>query len=178
MTKAIFLDRDGTLNEDSGFTHRLEDYSLLPGVVEALSLLKKDFIFFIVTNQSGVGRGLFGMKEVDRFNSHLVGDLRCRGIDIKEVYVCPHHPDEGCSCRKPGQKFIQQAKKKYSLDINQCYVIGDHESDVMLGKEAGAKTVLLLTGHGMKHLDGLKEKPDHIALSILDAAKWVMGGEK
>lgn len=175
MNKAIILDRDGTLNEDEkGFTHKLEDFKLFQNVIPALKILKEKFRFFIITNQSGVGRGYYSIDDVNIFNKKVVDVLKEEGIIIEEIFVCPHHPQEDCECRKPRPKFIEEIKKKYKIDLKRSYVIGDHEADVLLGKNAGAKSVLLLTGHGKKHLPEMKITPDHIAEDILDAANWII----
>ncbi len=178
MNKAIFLDRDGTLNNDKGYTYKLEDYRLLPRVIEALNLLKKDFIFFIVTNQSGIARRYYTLKDAERFNDRIVKELKYNDIKIKNIYICPHAPDENCDCRKPGQRFIKEAIKDYDIDIQNSYVIGDHESDILFAKNAGAKSVLVLTGHGKKHLPNMKTEPDYVAENIFQAAKWIIKNEQ
>ena len=177
MDKAVFFDRDGTLNRDDGYTYKTQSFELLPGVIGALKLLKNNFKFFIVTNQSGVGRGYYTLDDVHKFNEKMVKELEKHDIAIKRVYICPHHPDETCECRKPGTKYIKDAKKEFNLDLKNSWTIGDHPHDVQMGKNAGCKTVYLLTGHGEKHkkeLDGKGIKPDFISKNIYEAAKFII----
>ncbi|MBI2661413.1 HAD family hydrolase [Candidatus Woesearchaeota archaeon] len=177
MNRAIFLDRDGTLNHDDGYTYKVEHFKLLPGVIEGLKLLKNDFIFFIVTNQSGVARGYYGIEDVHKFNNVLLKLLKDNGILIKEVYICPHHPDDRCDCRKPGTKFASEAKAKYNIDMKNSWVIGDHPWDVEMGIRAGCRTIYLLTGHGGKHraeLEKNKINPEFIAENLLEAARIII----
>lgn len=178
MNKAIFLDRDGTLNEDEGYVHKVEDYKLLPGVIEALKLLKDKFLFFIITNQSGVGRGYYELEDVHKFNEAMLEEFEKEGIKVEEIFICPHHPDEDCDCRKPNEKFIRQAEKEYNVDLKKSYMIGDHGHDVELGLNVGAKGIYLLTGHGEKHFHNIKVKPDLIAKDLLEAAKWIIKNEQ
>ena len=99
--KAIYLDRDGCLNEDQGYVHKVEHFKLLPGVVEGLKKLSGEFIFFIITNQSGIGRGIHTENDMHNFNGKLLSELKEEGIEIKKVYYCPHIPEDLCGCRKP-----------------------------------------------------------------------------
>lgn len=177
MDKAILLDRDGTLNNDGGYVHKIEDFELLPGVIEGLKLLSKDFIFVVVTNQSGIGRGVYTEEDMNKFNEKLVNELKKEGIEIKKIYFCPHTPEDNCDCRKPSTKYIKQAEKEFNIDIKKSWFIGDHSWDIETGKNAGCKTIYVLTGHGKKHLDRLKEsdiKPDFIAEDLYEAAKIIM----
>ena len=174
--KAIFLDRDGTLNKDSGYVHKIEDFELLPGVIEGLKLLQHEFIFIIITNQSGIGRGYYTEDDFQAFNNHLLKDLAKEGIQIKKTYFCPHKKEENCVCRKPKTKFINQAISEFNIDLKKSWMIGDHPSDVQLGTNAGCSTVFLLTGHGMEHYHELEEKkfnPTVVAEDFLTAAKKI-----
>lgn len=174
MNKAIFIDRDGTLNEDPGYVHKIEDFKLLPGVVEALNLLKNDFKFVIISNQSGIGRGYYKEKDFHKFNNKLVEELKKQNIIIEKTYFCPHTPEENCSCRKPSITFIKQAEKEFNLNLKESFVIGDHPHDIELGKNANCKTIYLLTGHGKRHKKEIKDKPDFIADNLLEAARWII----
>ncbi|TFG02589.1 MAG: HAD family hydrolase [Promethearchaeota archaeon] len=175
--KAIFLDRDGTLNEDKGYVHKVEDFALLPGVVEGLKLLKNEFIFIIITNQSGIRRSYYTVDDFHDFNRVLINTLDKEGITIKQIFFCPHKPEEKCECRKPNTHFIDLSVNEYNIDLNNSWVIGDHPSDALLGINAGCNTVFLLTGHGTVHYDELKEKninPTIIAEDFLTAAKKIL----
>jgi histidinol-phosphate phosphatase family protein len=180
MRKAIFLDRDGTLNHDNGYTYRTEDFKLLPDVIPALKLLKDKFVLFIITNQSGVARGYYTLGDVARFHNHMIGEFEKEGIKIEEIYVCPHSTEDNCDCRKPSTKLIELAKTKHSLDIQNSYVIGDHPFDIEMGIKAGCKTIYVLTGHGMKHIIELNEKgiqPTLITNNLYDALRWIEENE-
>ena len=105
-------------------------------------------------------------------------DLNKNGIEIKKTYYCPHKPEENCDCRKPNTKNIKNASKEFNIDVKKSWVIGDHPLDVELGKNAGTRTVFMLTGHGKQHIDDLKKtglKPDFIAENFLDAADFILG---
>lgn len=174
--KAIILDRDGTLNKDPGYVHKVEDFGLLPGVIEGLNLLKDEFIFFIVSNQSGIGRGYYEEEDFWKFTNHLLSELRKNGITIENVYFCPHHPDVDCNCRKPNTEFIDKILESYDLDLERSWMIGDHPSDVQFGLNAGINSVFLLTGHGEKHKEELTEKgiePTLTAHNFLEAAQSI-----
>ena len=176
MKKAVFLDRDGTLNEDENYTHKLEHFKLLPGVIEGLKKLKKDYILIIITNQSGIGRGIFKEDEFHKFNNHLIGDLKKQGIEVKKTYYCPHTPQDNCDCRKPKIKNIKEAVKEFGIDLKKSWMIGDHPCDVELGKNAGTKTIFMLTGHGKKHVNELGKmlSPTFIAKNFNDAADFII----
>ena len=179
--KAIFLDRDGTINEDIGYEFSVEKCKILPGVIDGLKLLEEKFVFFIVTNQSGIGLGYYPVETFLEFNNYLLDKLEESGIKIVKTYCCPHARDEGCDCRKPNIKFLEEARKDFDIDVKNSWVIGDHPSDVLLGINAGCKTVYLLTGHGASHLKDLKEKkikPTIITDNILTAANMILKKEK
>ncbi len=177
MNKAIFLDRDGVLNEDPGYVHKLEDFKFIEGSVEGLKLLS-GFKLFIVTNQSGIGRGYYTKEDFEKFNGHLVSELAKNGIKIEKTYCCPHHPDDKCDCRKPNGKFLEQAKEEFNIDLEKSYMVGDHPNDIEFGDKKGCKTVFVLTGHGKKHKQDLHVKPDHEAENLFEAAKWIIKNEQ
>lgn len=174
--KAIILDRDGTLNVDPGYVHKVEDFALLPGVIEGLNLLKEEYIFFIVSNQSGIGRGYYGEKDFWNFTNRLLAEFEQHDINVEAVFFCPHHPDVDCQCRKPNTQFMEEILSEYELDLNNSWMIGDHPSDVQFGINAGLKTVYLFTGHGVKHGKELEEKdiePTITAQNFLEAARSI-----
>ncbi|MFH1324023.1 MAG: D-glycero-beta-D-manno-heptose 1,7-bisphosphate 7-phosphatase [Nanoarchaeota archaeon] len=175
MNRAIFLDRDGTINIDNGYTHKTQDLKFYPDVFKALSLLKRNFKFIIITNQSGIGRGYYTEDEFHKFNNHIVNELKKNGIEIKKTYYCPHHPDENCNCRKPNISSIKKAEKEFNIDLNRSWMIGDHPCDMELGKNAGVRSIYLLTGHGAKHLEEARKfNPDYIAAEISQAADYIL----
>lgn len=176
--KAIFLDRDGVINEDSGYVYKIEDFKILPGVIDGLKRLR-DFSLFIVTNQSGIGRGYYSVDDFHKFNNHLLDELNRHEIMIEKTYFCPHHPDVMCDCRKPNVKSVMDAVKNYDIDLSKSWVVGDHVSDIELGKNAGCKTVYLLTGHGKKHLkEASLAKPDYIAATFKEVTDYILCDKK
>ncbi len=175
--KAIILDRDGTLIEDKNYTYKIEDFELLPGVIEGLKLLRKYFLFFIVTNQSGIGRGYYTIQDFHNFNNHLLKILKNQKINILKTYFCPHLREDNCECRKPKIKFVEEINNEFNVDINNSWMIGDHPSDIQFGINAGCKTIFLTTGHGDKHLDELESleiKPNLIYDNFLEATKEIL----
>jgi D-glycero-D-manno-heptose 1,7-bisphosphate phosphatase len=174
MRKAIFLDRDGTLIEDKGYVHEIEDFKLQNGVIEGLNLLKNGYLFFVITNQSGIGKGLYTTEDFHRFNNFLLEQLRKQNIEIGKTFFCPHV--SGCVCKKPSTKYLKEAESEFEINLTISWVIGDHPSDIIMGKNAGCKTVYLLTGHGKKHFKELEVKaitPDIIVSDFLSAAKQI-----
>ncbi len=172
MTGAIFLDRDGTINNDSGYVHKPDDLLILPGVIEGLQLLHR-YKLFIITNQSGIGRGYYTKDEFLLFNNLLVKQLNKYNIVIENTYFCPHKPDADCDCRKPKIKHLKDAEKRYKIDLTQSYVIGDQDSDMEMGRRGGCKTVLVLTGHLKKRHNNLAIKPDFIVNDLYEGAKII-----
>ena len=171
MTAAVFIDKDGVLVEDKGYVHKLEDFKLIPNAVEGLKLLK-NYKLFIITNQSGIGRGIYKVEDFINFNDHLIKELKKDGIKIEKTYYCPHKPEDNCECRKPKIRLLKAAEKDFGVDLKKSFVIGDMKSDFELGRNAGCRTVHVLTGHGIKHKEEIK--PDYIADDLLDAARWIL----
>ena len=173
MNRAVFLDRDGTLNEDKGYVHKIKDFKLLEGVIEGLLLLK-DFKLFIITNQSGIGRCYYKEEDMHKFNERLLQELSKNNIKIEQIFFCPHTPEEECDCRKPNSKFIDIAKQKYNLDLKKSWIVGDHPYDIEMAKNAGCRSIYVLTGHGKKHFEGAKNKADFTATNLLKAAQYIL----
>ena len=179
MTKnrAIILDRDGTLIEDKNFAYKIEDLELLPGVIKGLKLLQEGFIFFIVTNQSGIGRGYYTEEDFHKFNNHLIQLLESEKIEIIKTYYCPHLREDDCDCRKPKTKFIEEIINDFDVDIKESWMFGDHPSDIQFGINGGCRTVFLTTGHGENHIDeleSLKIKPTIISKDFSSATKEIL----
>jgi histidinol-phosphate phosphatase family protein len=167
----VFLDSDGTLVRDVGFPHRLEDYELLPGVLEALGDLRDaGFRFVIVTNQSGIGRGIFRREDYDRFHGRLLDELSAAGIEIEATYMCPHAPTADCACRKPKPASLLAARERFGIDLEGSWVIGDHVQDVVLAANAGCRGILVLTGHGVEDSRRLEDTPVDAIVADLPAA--------
>ena len=169
MRSAVFLDRDGTLIRDKGYISRISQVELYPYTIRSLRKLQKGFLLFIVTNQSGISKGVTALEDVNTVNAHLLKILKKSGIVITELYMCPHDKTDGCKCRKPGTYFVDKARRKYKLDLASSFVIGDHPSDVMLAVNSGAKGIFVLTGHGRHHREEvvqLKNKDISITVNL------------
>ena len=148
---AVFLDRDGTIIEDRGHLSNPSDVVFYPGVFEALQKLQDHFLLFIVTNQSGVAKGVITLADVNRINQSVAATLAENGIMIANVYVCPHKRVDNCSCIKPKPYFLLRAAELYGIDLGASFTVGDHPHDVQLARNAGARGIYVLTGHGRKH---------------------------
>ncbi len=173
--RAVFLDRDGVLMEDNNYVGQLERVQIIPAAFEALRRLQQaGFALFVVTNQSGIGRGYFTRDHVEIVHNHLNKQFAAHGIRIDRYYVCPHHPDDNCDCRKPSPKSLRDAAKEFHLDLAGCYMIGDRASDIKAGHNAGVKTILVLTGAGKQTHAEAKVTPDHVAADISAAADWIL----
>ncbi len=174
--KAVFLDRDGTINEDVGYFCSLDQFHLIPRTIDALRLLQETYVLFIVTNQSGVAKKVFSESDLIKFNWKIQDILMGKGIRIRKTYYCPHLPEEKCLCHKPSDFFLRHAEKKFCLDLEKSVVIGDHPHDIEMAKRVGAASAYVLTGHGEKHRPELKvvSHPDVIAKDIYEAARWIM----
>ncbi|MBD3379399.1 MAG: HAD-IIIA family hydrolase [Candidatus Omnitrophica bacterium] len=177
MERAVFLDRDGTINEDVGHLSSKEDLVFIPGAIQALKRLGAKFRLFIVTNQAGIGENYFDERDYREVNEYLHSVLRENSIIVEQTYCCPHTKEENCLCRKPGTFFVEQAVKTYGIDPARSFVVGDHPHDVEMGVKVGAKTVYLLTGHGRKHLNELSVDPDTVENDLYDAAEWILRAE-
>jgi len=155
MYPAIFLDRDGVLIENrSDYVRDWSQVKIIPEAIHALSLAQiKKYKVVIVTNQSVVGRGLILLKTAQEINQRLINLIREHGGQIDGVYMCPHQPEDGCSCRKPQPGLLLQAAKDLSLDLQRSWMIGDAWSDVQVGQSAGVRhSILLRTGRGPEQL--------------------------
>ncbi|MEB2346421.1 MAG: HAD family hydrolase [Deltaproteobacteria bacterium] len=136
----VFLDRDGTLVRDTGYPHRPEDYALLPGAVAgALALARAGYVLAIATNQSGIGRGRFGLADFERFQGRLAADLAAGGVVLGATLLCPHAPADGCACRKPAPGLLLRARDELGADLAASWMVGDGSRDVEAARRAGCR---------------------------------------
>ncbi|HYB74027.1 MAG TPA: lipopolysaccharide heptosyltransferase II [Candidatus Sulfotelmatobacter sp.] len=184
----VFLDRDGTVNEEAGYLRDPADLKLIPGAVEALGLLRgRGFALVVVSNQAGVARGLMTEADVAAVNAGLARQLAGHGTAPDAFYFCPHHADHGappyrraCTCRKPGAGMLLQAAREHGLDLTRAVLIGDHWTDVQAARRLGLPAALVLTGHGAEEWERHRgETGDaHVAADILAAARWIVEGPR
>ena len=175
----VFLDRDGTLNYDPGYLKVAVDLKLLAGVGPALARLKRAGArLVVVTNQSGVGRGIVTLKDLEAIHARLQGLLEQEDAALDAIYFCPHHPNDGCRCRKPNVGMVERAVSELQLDLRHSYLIGDHARDMQLAHRVGAKAILITTGLvDSQALDRLKAEqamPDAVAKSMAKAVDWIL----
>lgn len=172
---AVFLDRDGTINEDPGYLYRPEELAVIPGAAEAIRALNRAGMkVIVVSNQSGVGRGYFTDADVHAVNERLIEIIGQGGALIDAIYYCNHHPEDDCSCRKPKTGLVEAAATEHSIELSRSYVVGDKASDIELARNSGAKGVLVLTGRGGQEKDRLKAPADYVALNLADAVGWII----
>ncbi len=170
MKRAIFLDCDGTIIVDKGYLSDPHDVMFEPDAVAGLrAMAASGFALVVVSNQSGIGRGLFPRTAADAVNGRLAEMLLQRGIALAGIYICPHAPDAGCHCRKPQPGLILQASAELDLDINGSFMIGDKQCDLELARNVGATGILLTTGAGAKTEGWARENGFGVCTSLLDA---------
>ncbi|MGM9571665.1 MAG: D-glycero-alpha-D-manno-heptose-1,7-bisphosphate 7-phosphatase [bacterium] len=151
MHKAVFLDRDGTIIEDPGYLSRPEQVRFLPGAIKGLKKMQEaGYLLVIITNQSGIARGYFTEDDLKKVHDYLTEQLARQGIDLAGIYYCPHHPEKGyppyvkkCRCRKPGSALLERAAEELKINLAASWMIGDKASDILAGKRAGCRTVLI-----------------------------------
>lgn len=149
MRPCIFFDRDGTLIEERHYLADPAQVALIAGAAEAVRLARSSgFLAVVLTNQSGVGRGYFTLEDVRRVNGRMVELLAAEGAAVDGIYVCPHAPEDGCPCRKPGTGLVEQAARELDIDIGRSWMIGDKAADLELARNAGMRGVLVRTGYG------------------------------
>lgn len=186
---AVFIDRDGTVNEQMGYINHPDRFIILPHVAEAFRVLNKnEFLAIIVSNQSGVARGYFPIELVEHIHALMKESLMREGASVDGIFFCPHYPKGNvreysieCECRKPKTGLIKKACEHFDIDLSRSYVIGDHYTDMELAERAALKGILVKTGYGKGvieyNLPEMKFTPSYIAEDLLDAVKWIMKKE-
>lgn len=178
MNKAIILDRDGTINVEKDYLHKIEDFEFEEGVVEGLKILSNlGYIFVVVTNQSGIARGYYTEEDLIKLNNHISDILEKNGIRIEKFYYCPHHPEKGvgkykveCECRKPNPGMLEEAIREFNIDREKSFMVGDNISDVEAGINARVTPILVETGHGIEHIKKIKKLKVKSYKNLLDFA--------
>lgn len=174
MTKAaVFLDRDGTLNVDKGYVHRMEDWEWIPGAIGAITALKKaGFLVIVITNQAGIARDYYDEADMNNLHAIINMELQKHGATIDGFYHCPHHPEFGeereCECRKPMPGMIYEAERDLDIDLDHSWLVGDKASDIQAGLAAGVRSILVLTGYG--NADRALLGSDNICVADIAAA--------
>jgi D,D-heptose 1,7-bisphosphate phosphatase len=179
-TKAVFLDRDGVINEDVNYLSNMADFRLLPSVPEAIRELKsKGYLTIVITNQAAIAKGILTIKELEAMHVEIETELASRGAIIDAIYYCPHHPEGiikkyavSCNCRKPGIGMIEKAIEEFNIDPEISFLVGDKTGDILAGERAGLTTVLVRTGYGGR--DGVYNiKPDFTASDLGVALEYI-----
>lgn len=180
----IFLDRDGTINEELEFISDTENVVLIPGSVDAIREANRlGLKVFVITNQSGIARGLIKEEDLVRVHNKLVKLLNAENAHLDAIYFCPHHPDYGeppyrtlCDCRKPNTGMLKQAEAEFNIDLKKSFIIGDRIIDIQMAHAVGAKSILVLTGYGKNQIEIIKSQNiyvDYIAENLSDAMQFV-----
>ena len=184
--KFILLDRDGVINVEKNYLHRIEEFEYEKNVVSGLAKLRDlGYKFVIITNQAGIAKGFYSEEDYFKLQKFIEEDLRKKGIKIEKSYFCPHHPDgigkykKNCECRKPNTKNFELAIKEFEIDEKISFMIGDRVTDLIPAQKLGMKTVLVKTGYGVKNISKLKENGlDSIVVhDILEFANLIEEGE-
>ncbi len=176
MTRAIFLDRDGTIMEDVGYPRHPDQVTLLHGATDALKRLQqKGYLLVVISNQSGIGRGWVSQMEADSVHERFIELLAKKDVQIRKAYYCPHAPDAGCGCRKPAIGLFQQAKDELGFELSRCVMIGDKSSDVEAGRQAGCRTILFAKEPLTTETTTETMVKAHLIATTWDqAAEWVL----
>jgi D-glycero-D-manno-heptose 1,7-bisphosphate phosphatase len=184
MNSAVFLDRDGTINEEMGYINHIDRFVLLPSAAQAIRRINESYLkAVVVTNQSGAARGYFPLELIEEVHFKMNSLLEEEGAFLDGIYTCTHvSSDEGedksCDCRKPGIGLMKQAAEELHLDLRSSYVVGDRFKDIEMARNAGSKAVLVLTGYGRGELDYLgdriKVQPNYVAEDLAEAVDWIL----
>jgi D-glycero-D-manno-heptose 1,7-bisphosphate phosphatase len=170
--RPVILDRDGTIVVDCGYLDDPQHLTFLPGATEGLRMLHRSgHPLIVISNQSGVGRGMFTLERLHEVNLRFTAMLEEAGAPLSGLYYCPHRPEEGCDCRKPNTALLHEAAAKVGFEPAEAVVIGDKSSDIELGRRVGATTILVSAGAAAS--DGKPADPDYIARDLVEAARII-----
>ncbi|MEW5693417.1 MAG: HAD-IIIA family hydrolase, partial [Candidatus Hydrogenedentota bacterium] len=182
---AVFIDRDGTINPDPGYINKPEEFELYPAAAEGIKLLNQaGILVFTLTNQSGVGRGYFTEEDLEKIHNKMIALLKEKDAYIDKIYYSTYYEDasdekhrKNPHYRKPNPGLIYLARDEYGINVSRSYVIGDRLSDIETAKNAGCKSILVLTGNGtetLKEIDSFNKKPDFIVKDLLEASRLIL----
>lgn len=186
MKPAVFLDRDGTINEQMGYINHIDRFILLPGAASAIAVLNRAGIpAVVVTNQSGLARGYFPERLLDSVHEKMKRQLSLEGAHVDGIYVCPHHPEakeekfrKKCQCRKPENGLFLTAAEDLDIDLKRSYVVGDRWSDLKAAAKCSAKGILVLTGYGRGDYEYIGPsqniQPHFVAQNLQEAVDWIL----
>ena len=186
---AVFIDRDGTINEQMGYINHISRFVMFPWSAEAIRLLNThQYLAIVVSNQSGVARGYYPIDLVEEVHNHMRLLLKKENAFVDAIFFCPHYPRGNvpeysieCNCRKPRTGQIKAACEAFDIDMDNSYVVGDRYSDIELAIRSGLKSVLVTTGYGLGDINyvfpGLSFRPDHVVKDLLEATHWIIGKE-
>jgi len=165
--KVFFVDRDGVINKEIGYLHDIDKFEFIDGVLEAFEyILSRNYDIIVVTNQSGIGRGFYSEDNFLELNKWMVNFLKSKGINILDVFYCPHSPEDDCNCRKPKPGMFLDAKKKFNIEMDKSWSIGDKETDITAATYAGiSNTILVKSGHDINEENS---KASYILESLYD----------
>jgi D-glycero-D-manno-heptose 1,7-bisphosphate phosphatase len=165
--RVLFLDRDGVINKEKNYLYKIEDFEFIDGLFEVCRLYQdRGYKIIIVTNQSGIGRGYYSHADFAKLTDWMISEFTQNGVTILDIFYCPHTPDDECSCRKPKTGLIDKADELYSVDHQNSIIVGDKESDILLGLNANiGKKILVRSGH---KVDEKNTKADIVVDSIKD----------
>jgi D,D-heptose 1,7-bisphosphate phosphatase len=173
--KAIFLDRDGVINEEVSHLSDPDKFFFIKGSIEALKILKDlGYLLIVITNQAGIARGLFDEETLSKIHEKMIRVLNQNDVIMDDIFYCPHHPEitGSCDCRKPNPGMIFSAVKKHDINLNESFMVGDTIGDIETGFNAKCRTVLVMTGYGNEEMHKIdKIKPDFIFNNLLEFAK-------
>jgi D-glycero-D-manno-heptose 1,7-bisphosphate phosphatase len=186
--KAVFLDRDGVITQDPPhYAHRIDQLTLIEGSGYAIKMLNDaQFKVIVITNQSGVAKGMYEEKDIKIFNDEMVRQLKHVNAHIDAIYYCPHHPAAevqkyriDCNCRKPKPGMLLEGGRAYNIDFNSSFLVGDKWSDIEAGRSAGCRTILVKTGHGSQEYENKKCPVDYVAADLDDAVvNFILGTKR